>query len=472
MKKRKRKRRKQLILYWGMTLTAAAVLVVFVLCMVSFTNRKGKEEILPESFVSDAQREEDGKAGREEGDNDTPLQERDPEMPENEEITKEPVLQPEDFEITEPVVMAFGGDVCFHDEYANMHSLRSRGGKMESSLSTDLLAEMKAADILMVNNEFAYSKRGTPLEGKAFAFRSRPENVDLLHEMGVDIVSLANNHVYDWGEDALFDTLDTLKNAEIPYVGAGRNLDEAAAPFYYEVNGRTIAFISATQVERNENPDTRGATEVTAGTFRCFTQEEFDRLLLVIREADANADMTVVYIHWGTENTDELHWAQEWQAPEMVKAGADLIVGDHPHCLQGIDFIDGVPVFYSIGNFWFNSKSLDTGILKVTLDENGGVLCQFLPALQHDCRTDLASGAEKKRILDYLQCISPDVTIDENGVISDVPYSGPPIDYDAVERVPAPREEPAVQQADPAVPPTESTAQPVKEEGIEETPET
>lgn len=443
VKKRKRKKRKQLILYWTITLAAVAVLGVFALCMVSYADRREKEEVLTDSSVSDGRGEAEVDAEQAKADDDELLTEEEQEMPEA--VAEEPVLAPEVSEVTGPVVMAFGGDVCFHDEYANMHSLRSRGGKIESSLSADLLTEMKAADILMVNNEFSYSDRGTPLEGKAFAFRSRPENVSLLHEMGVDIVSLANNHVYDWGEDALFDTLDTLKNAEIPYVGAGRNLDEAAAPFYYEANGRTIAFVSATQVERNEHPDTKGATEVTAGTFRCFTQEEFDRLLQIIKEADANADMTVVYIHWGTENTDELHWAQEWQAPEMAKAGADLIVGDHPHCLQGIDFIDGVPVFYSIGNFWFNSKSLDTGLLKITLDENGDILCQFLPALQHDCRTDLASGAEKQRILDYLQCISPDVTIDENGFISDVPYSGPPIDYDAVERVPAPREEPAVQ---------------------------
>lgn len=459
MKKRKRKKKKQLILYWTVALAAAVALGIFVLCIVSFASRRGKEEILPEGFVSEGQGEADNGSEQAKGDEDALLQEQEPGMPKDEEVLEVSVL-PEVPEVTGPVVMAFGGDVCFHDEYANMHSLKKRGGKIESSLSADLLAEMKGADILMVNNEFTYSGRGVPLEGKAFAFRSRPENVGLLHEMGVDIVSLANNHVYDWGEDALFDTLDTLKNAEIPYVGAGRNLDEASEPFYYETNGRTIAFVSATQVERNDHPDTRGATEVTAGTFRCFSQEEFDRLLQVIREADANADMTVVYIHWGTENTDELHWAQEWQAPEMIKAGADLIVGDHPHCLQGIDFIDGVPVFYSLGNFWFNSKSLDTGLLKVTLDEEGGLVCQFLPALQHDCRTDLASGAEKKRILDYLQCISPDVTIDENGFVSDVPYSGPPIDYDAVERVPAPREEPAVQPEDPAAQPGEPAAQP------------
>lgn len=361
---------------------------------------------------------------------------------ENEEKEPEKNSEPEPAPEVKPITMAFGGDVCFHDEYANMHSLKNRGGKIESSLSSDLLEEMRQADILMVNNEFSYSLRGEPMPEKAFTFRSRPGNVELLHEMGVDIVSLANNHVYDWGEDALFDTLDTLKDAGIPYVGAGRNLDEAREPYYFEINGRTVAYVSATQVERNDNPDTKGATEVTAGTFRCFSKEEFGRLLEVVEEADARADVTIVYIHWGTENTDELHWAQEWQAPELVKAGADLIVGDHPHCLQGIDYIEGVPVFYSIGNFWFNSKSLDTGLLKVVLDESGGLTCQFLPALQHNCRTDLASGAEKQRILQYLQCISPDVTIDENGFIRDVPYSGPPIDYDAVERVPAPREEP------------------------------
>ncbi len=372
------------------------------------------------------------------------------ELPETSELIKpeDKEKESEESNVSEPitkiksVTMAFGGDVCFHDEYANMYSLKNRGGKMDSSLSADLLGEMRQADILMVNNEFSYSLRGEPLPEKAFTFRSRPENVELLHEMGVDIVSLANNHVYDWGEDALFDTLDTLKNAGIPYIGAGRNLDEAKKPYYFEINGRTIAYVSATQVERNDNPDTKGATEVTAGTFRCFSEEEFGRLLEVVKEADAKADITVVYIHWGTENTDELHWAQEWQAPELVEAGADLIVGDHPHCLQGIDFIEGVPVFYSIGNFWFNSKSLDTGLLKVVLDEAGGLTCQFLPALQHDCRTDMASGAEKQRILQYLQCISPDVTIDENGFIKDAPYGGPPIDYDAVQRVPKKREEP------------------------------
>jgi poly-gamma-glutamate synthesis protein (capsule biosynthesis protein) len=438
MKKRKSRNRKKKAQFYSffIWMTVVALLGIAIAGVAAARNRSEA------AMASDTLGESDAKAAQETEETAGIVQEAvlDAETPDEADADTDDDMDADETDTegqkVQTVTMAFGGDICFHDAYANMNALKSRGGKIESSLSEDLLEEMRQADILMLNNEFTYSDRGTPLPDKAFAFRSRPENVELLHEMGVDIVSLANNHVYDWGEDALLDTLDTLKESGIPYVGAGRNLDEASTPYYYEINGRTIAFISATQVERNENPDTRGATEVTAGTFRCFTQEEFARLTAVVEEADRQADLTVVYIHWGTENTDELHWAQEWQAPELVKAGADLIVGDHPHCLQGIDYIEGVPVFYSLGNFWFNSKTLDTGLLKVTFDTDGELSCQFLPAKQHDCRTDLMTGEEKQRILDYLQCISPDVTIDGDGYIRDEPYSGPEIDYNAVQRLP------------------------------------
>lgn len=348
------------------------------------------------------------------------------------------VQKDENVQVLQDVTMIFAGDICFYDAYANMTALRARGGKIESCIDEKLLAEMKAADICMVNNEFAYSDRGAPLADKAFTFCSKPSNVSLLHDMGVDLVSLANNHVYDYGPDALLDTLDTLKNADVPYVGAGRDLSEASAVYYFEKNGRRIAFVSATQVERNEHPDTKGATDTTPGTFRCYTKDEFERLTAVIREADAQADLTVVYVHWGTENTDELHWAQIEQAPQIVEAGADLIIGDHPHCLQNVEYLNGVPVIYSLGNFWFNSKTLDTCLFKVIYRTDGKLDCRLIPAKQHDCRTDMETGSEKQRILDYMQCISPNVTFDQDGNITNTPYTGPKIDYDAVERVPDP----------------------------------
>ncbi|RAZ94484.1 CapA family protein, partial [Klebsiella oxytoca] len=86
-----------------------------------------------------------------------------------------------------------------------------------------------------VNNEFTYSNRGKPLSGKTFTFRAKPEMAANLSVLSRDIVSLANNHVYDYGEAALTDTLDTLKQYKVPYVGAGRNLAEAQEIVYFRV---------------------------------------------------------------------------------------------------------------------------------------------------------------------------------------------------------------------------------------------
>ena len=137
-----------------------------------------------------------------------------------------------------------------------------------------------------------------------------------------------------------------------------------------------------------------------------------------IREAAQNSDFVVAYIHWGTENQAELDWAQLKQAPELIAAGANLVIGDHPHCLQPIGVIQGVPVIYSLGNFWFNSKTLDTGMVEVTIDETGIVSYQFIPCLQSGCKTTLLQGAEKERVLAYMRSISEGVRIDEDGFVS------------------------------------------------------
>ena len=98
------------------------------------------------------------------------------------------------------VTLGFAGDILFDDEYAMMAHLKSSGGSIESGLSEALLAQMRDVDIMMLNNEFPYTERGTPTEGKTFTFRADTSTVSYLEDMGVDIVSLANNHAYDFGE--------------------------------------------------------------------------------------------------------------------------------------------------------------------------------------------------------------------------------------------------------------------------------
>lgn len=312
------------------------------------------------------------------------------------------------------VTLTFAGDILFDVNYAIMGQVRG-SGDISEGIRPEVIERMQAADVMMLNNEFPYSDRGTPTEGKQFTFRAKPGTADYLNDLGVDLVSLANNHAYDYGPDALTDTLDILREAGIPYVGAGRDITEARKPVYYIVGDIKIAFVSATQIERLDTPDTKEATDTSPGVFRCWNG---NKLLETVREADANSDFVVVYVHWGTENQAELDWAQTKQAPELVEAGADLVIGDHPHCLQPIGVIRGVPVVYSLGNFWFNSKTLDTGMVEVVIDETGIVSYQFVPCLQNGCQTTLLQGEEKERVLAYMRSISDGVRIDEEGYVS------------------------------------------------------
>lgn len=313
------------------------------------------------------------------------------------------------------VTFVFAGDILFDPAYAIFATYRQRGEQIEQCIDEELLAEMRSADIMMLNNEFPYSDRGAPLPDKTYTFRAAPESVSVLRDMGVDIVALANNHAYDYGEDAFLDTLDTLEQAGIPYVGAGRNLSEAVQPIYYLVGGSKIAVLGATQIERNTNPDTRGATEDTPGVFRCLETELLEEK---IREAKEECDFVIVYIHWGTESTDQLDWRQINDAPLYVEAGADIIIGDHPHCLQEIGYIDGVPVIYSLGNFWFNSRTMDSCIVKMTLSEEGIESLQFVPCLQSGCSVSLLEGEERARVISYMQGISDTAVIDADGYVT------------------------------------------------------
>ena len=313
------------------------------------------------------------------------------------------------------VVLAFAGDILFDDEYSIMANMKHRTNGIYDTISADLLDEMTNADIFMLNNEFTYTLRGEPTFEKQFTFRADPETAEYLLDMGVDIVSLANNHAYDYGEISLLDSIDTLAAMQMPYVGAGRNLEEASSPFYFETNGMKIGILSSTQIERLDNPDTKGATENSAGVFRSW-----DGTLLYekVEEVAKQCDFLVVYVHWGSENTTELDWAQKEQARKLAESGADLVIGNHAHCLQGIEVIDGVPIFYSLGNFLFNSKTVDTCLVKATVEDGKLSSLQFVPALQSGCKVSLLTGSEKTRVIEYMKTLSPGIEMDGDGYIN------------------------------------------------------
>ncbi len=314
------------------------------------------------------------------------------------------------------VTVSFAGDILFDTNYAVGNAFNRNGNSARGIVGDSLLSRMNASDIMLVNNEFPYSNGGAPTEGKTYTFRARPETVEILKDMGVDIVGLANNHAYDYGETAFLDTLDTLNGAGIAYVGAGRNIDEASHPVYYITqSGMKLAIICATQIERLPDPDTRGATDSSPGVFRCWDDT---RLLERVREAKEKDAFVIVFIHWGTEGTNEIDYLQRDQAAEITSAGADLIIGAHPHILQKIEYVNGAPVVFSLGNYIFNSKTLDTCLITATIKNDNSVTVQMTPAIQEGCTVKEAFGSEAQRIFAEMSAMSPGINIDPNGYIS------------------------------------------------------
>ncbi len=302
------------------------------------------------------------------------------------------------------------GDVSLADNWVIMPAYDERKQGLDGILSKATVTELQSADILLVNNEFTFSDRGSPLPRKMYTFRGTPNRVGIYKELGVDLVSLANNHAYDFGTDAFLDTLDTLKGADIPYMGGGKNLEEAMRPVYFIMNGRKIAFVAATRAEKFIL--TPEAGETSPGVLRTYDTARF---LEVIREARQKSDIVIAYVHWGKEDSHSLEDVQLKAGREYIDAGADVVVGAHAHVLQGVEFYKNKPLVYNLGNFLFNAKTVDTGILKIHVDGEGTLSYEFQPAIQKDCYTEIVDGEERARILRFMERISIGTTFGEDG---------------------------------------------------------
>ena len=334
------------------------------------------------------------------------------------------------------ITIVFTGDIIF-DTTQNPWSSIAYSDGIEACFDDETWDTLTGADFLVVNNEFPYTDGGSPTPGKTFTFRCPPETASWIGEMGADIAALANNHIYDYGWEGAMDTFDTLDDEGIPYIGAGRDLDDAEQTAYCIANGVTIAILNATEIERYENPDTKGAGEDSPGVFRCLDDS---RLCEKISEAKEKADLCIAFVHWGTEKMPSADWSQTTKAQDLVDAGADLIVGAHPHVLQNIEYVDGVPVFYSLGNYFFGAAARDTGVLRVTIDtgrpdteepdaDGSGPegadddepfirSLRFIPMLQYR-GVSTVDGWEKERVLDEMRAVSPGVNIDEDGFFTE-----------------------------------------------------
>ncbi|ELK46405.1 UNVERIFIED_CONTAM: CapA family protein [Halobacillus marinus] len=247
---------------------------------------------------------------------------------------------------------------------------------------------------------------------KAILLRSNEEPIEALKANNFTNINLANNHTMDYGEQGLLDTTASLKQSGLDYVGAGEDLGEAEAIDYQEINGMTVA--------------TLGVTDVTVPGFRALefgagvAVSDLDSVLPRVKEAEENADMVFVHIHWGAEYDNEPHPRQEEMAHAIVDAGADVIIGHHPHVLSPVEVYDDSVIFYSLGNFIFDqgwSRTRDSALVQYDLMEDGTGRFEINPMRIREARPSLTKNpyTQKKIFMQLTRGQPDDNYTEENG---------------------------------------------------------
>lgn len=304
--------------------------------------------------------------------------------------------------------MIFAGDVLLRSYFREHYP--SEG--ISCAISSDLQNEFVNADIAMVNQEFPFSTRGVPMEGKEYTFRMEPSYVTVFNDLGIDIVTLANNHVLDYGKEALLDTFTTLDDAGIRYAGAGESKERAEELQTFEAGGKTIGILAASRVipvvEWNVENEVPGVFTTYDGTALCEA----------IQKAKQTCDFVAVYVHWGVEYQEYPEEYQRTLAKQYIDSGADFVVGTHTHCLQGIEYYKGKPVFYGLGNFGFGGTIEKTLAVRVTVSGDGGVECTLIPAKAANGCTVRLEGEEAAELYRYMEGISEGIAIDGQGGVS------------------------------------------------------
>jgi poly-gamma-glutamate synthesis protein (capsule biosynthesis protein) len=233
--------------------------------------------------------------------------------------------------------------------------------------------ELKSADITIGNLEAPITRHGKEFTGKKFRFRANPAAAKALRRAGFSVLTLANNHMMDYGAGGLEETLRHLDNAGILHAGAGENLDSARKPAVMLVGEKRIAFLAYSKTLPSQFYAGHGRAGTAPGVESLYIED--------ISKAKSVADYVVVSFHWGTEKASTPRSYQVATARRAIDAGADVVIGHHPHVLQGVERYKNGVIFYSIGNFAFGSMSRgsDVGaIARVTL-ENGIKEAEVIP---------------------------------------------------------------------------------------------
>lgn len=290
-------------------------------------------------------------------------------------------------ETEEKLTILFGGDVMFD------RGVRSVANRMGYNwLLQDLAALSKYTDAFVVNLETPVAEDSTPIL-KKFVFNSDTACILALKRAGITHLNLANNHSIDHGKFGLEATFRNILSRDLAFMGAGLGIEAACMPVVIKNGNIRVALFSSVLLPLERWYNTEGAPCICTES----ATELAERIKIWLK--DYPDDIPIVQLHWGVEYrfNPELHQLKD--AELLVSAGVKLVVGHHPHVVQEIRFMDGVPVVFSLGNLVFDNpreETRQTGVLKVEVDADANVGIGFYPFLIEKCKPRKTNASESE----------------------------------------------------------------------------
>jgi poly-gamma-glutamate capsule biosynthesis protein CapA/YwtB (metallophosphatase superfamily) len=308
----------------------------------------------------------------------------------------------------EPITITFAGDTLM--DWSVKEAINKHGPQFPF---VHVKEQVKSADYAILNLESAVTTKNTPFP-KIYNFKADPIALKGVKDAGFDLVTLANNHAMDYKEEGLVDTINHLKNYELHYIGAGSNDEEAYAPHRISIKNKNISFLNFSHVlpavSWYAQPNKPGLA----------SGYQLERMLELIEKEKGVSDFVFVIIHWGKEKMNKPVYYQETYGKAMVDAGADGIIGHHPHWLQGFEYYKGKPIAYSLGNFLFpdyvTGKTAETGLFTLEIN-NEEIKSKFTPYNIKNNQIVKLDQKSEIEALQYLQSISFGVKFEGQNII-------------------------------------------------------
>ena len=307
---------------------------------------------------------------------------RDEEIPIDKNKKYEEYLQPKDnFEKIskrdKKDLFCFVGDVFFSKYVRAGYDKKGIKGVLEDSI----LDKLKNADISIGNLECSITDNIENPADKTWTFALPSSYLKGLKETEIDLFTLANNHILDYGYEALNDTISFLEQININYIGAGNDVYDAKKVYIKEIDGKRYAVLAASAVLPK---DSWKATDKKAGVFNGY---DISNVAEEVKNIRPYFDKIIVYMHWGNELEEVSNEFQQKCGHRLIDSGADLVVGTHPHVIQEIEYYKGVPIVYSLGNFIYGGQMRDMIMLEAYFDysknENGDLKIVITPGISN-----------------------------------------------------------------------------------------